>query len=551
MARSQTKIAGKAISLLLAFIVFSALVTSGCGGDGGSTLKGNVMAAPTTAKVNIIHKIVSRTLNSKVASLEISAFDGKGVPQMDPYVTAKRSEISLDVPVTSKSMRIVYLDSSNKPVGIYVKPVQLKVKEEYTIEDPAWEDADSQTCFTGIRLTPDAAKVKVGEMVRLDAFGQFEAEGATFEQSITAAAEWEAYNDKYVTNKQKGLFVGASVGETKVSAYYFNQIATSNITVFGADSEDFFVEKNLDRAIEIPLGYKLKDGVEPKLRLSDGSVDNAFKHPETNYSVEDDSIIEVVEDVNEQTHEIRGLIVYPRALGETTLTLTHTEEGKEFADIVITYKVSDETLKYIMAQPETDEVILGHTYMPAVIGVFNENCNWDVAHLCKDFISSDESVLEPQYDRERGEFIGFKSVSVGTATVTIIPPSGIQYMDEEGTAYDEWSILVTVKPAIIEYIEGSHSINQGPFSDVDEDTMTVDQTIEFQVIAVWSDDTDDNPHKTDVTNECTYTSTKPAVLEFSSVTPNKATALTPGVSVVNCIYGSAFEPIKFVITVEQ
>lgn len=497
------------------------------------------MPAPSTTKVNIIHKIVSKSINSKVASLEISAFDGKGVPQIDPYFTAKRSEISLDVPVTSKSMRIVYLDSSNRPVGIYVKPVQLKVKEEYTIEDPAWEDAESQTCFTGIRLTPDAPRVKIGEMVRLEAFGQFEAEGTSFEQSITADAEWEAYNDKYVTNKQKGLFVGASAGETKVSAYYFNQISTSNITVFSPDSEDFYVDKDLSKVTEIPMGYELKDYIEARLRLSDGTIVNAFltKYPVTTYTVEDKSVIGIDEEKDKETGEILGLFVVPKAVGETTLTLTHTEDGKEFADIVIPYKVTEETLKYIQTNPETDETIKGRMYQPRVNGFFNENCIWDVLHLCPYPESSDEGVLSPVID-ERQRFVGFQAAQTGTATITLYPPEDIKFVDEDGNVYDEWQMLITVNPAVIDRIEG---IIGG-----EELTIKVGESIEFGVKAIWSDGVE-----TDVTNECTYTSTKPAILEFSTVKPNVATGMAPGVSVVNCIYGSAFEPIRYVVTVEQ
>ena len=545
MARFQAKNAGKVLSLLLSLIAICAIATSGCSSDGGSTAKGNVMPAPSTTKVNIIHKIVSRSLDSKVASIEITAFDGKGVPQIDPYTTAKRSEINLDVPVTAKSMRLVYLDSSKKAIGIFVKPVQLKVKEEYTIEDPAWEDADSQTCFTGIRLNPNAAKVKVGEMVRLEAFGQFEAEGTAFEQSISNEAEWEAYNDKYVTNKQKGLFVGAAAGETKVIAYYFNQIATGDVTVFDPDSEDFYVDKDLSRVTEIPMDYGLRDYIEAKLRLSDGSITNAFTVPVTDYSVEDESVIKVVEDIDEFTQEIRGLYVYPKAIGESTLTLTHTEEDREFADIVIPYKVTEETLKYVQAEPETDEVIKGRGYKPIMLGFFNEQCIWVVFHLrAKDPVSSDSSVLKARYDLQTLEFIDFESVNPGTATITVYPPEGIMYVDEEGTAYEEWPILVTVKPAVIDHIEGI-------FPSGDERTIKVDDTITFTVTAVWTDDTDISPHKTDVTNECTFTSSKPAVLEFSSLTPNVATGMSPGVSVVNCIYGSAFDPIRYVITVEQ
>ncbi len=538
MARFQANKASKAFSLVFSLILLCGLMSAGCGSGGGSTAHGNVMAAPSTTKVNIIHKIVSKALNSKVAYLEITSFDGKGVPQMEPYVTAKRSEISLDVPVSSKSMRIVYQDSSHNPVGIYVKPVQLKVKEEYTIEDPAWQDADSQTCFTGIRLNPDAAKVKVGEMVHLEAFGQFAAENATFEQSITDVAGWEAYNDKFVSNRQGGVFVGVSAGETKVTAFYFDQIAIGDITIFSPDSEDFFIDKILTKPTEIPMGYDLFDPLVPSLRLTDGTVVNAFLYPETDYEVGDTSVLRIKEIKNDfgQLIEIQ---VYPRSLGETTLTFTHKEEGREFADIVINYIVSDETLKYIETFNTKGEVALGRGYNPGTIGYFNEDCRWDVLHLCT-AESSDETVMVPSRN-EFGFLVGYSTLSEGVAIGTVTPPEGIKFKDTDDVEYDEWSVEVTVNPAVIDHLEGNFS--------GDSISINVGDTITFEVIAVWSDDSDIRHHRTSVTNECTFTTSKPAVVEFSSLKPNEATGKAPGVSVVNCIYGSAFEPLRYAVTV--
>ncbi|MDO5297023.1 MAG: hypothetical protein Q4F00_10435 [bacterium] len=342
--------AGKARSLsttvLLALVFALGLTLSGCSHDDDEA-----PVETSYATLVVKHTLAyERSLGNDVEHLIISGYDSAGALTFEPKEFSRTTSYSIQVPVSTASVRLIYKDNAENKVGLYAQAVTLQKGSEYVISDPAWQDMDAQNFLTELTISPEDAVVESGNYLHLEAMGTFASGGSTFVQTVTDDADWSAAEgDSLLSSKGKGSYLASSssFGETEAQAAYAGVSASNAVTVLG---EDIYTYKNilpeeyteytyivpmcLDDAAHVQSQYASQYNFAPMAIRLPFYVDG--ENLQITFS--DDSVAES-EIVSEgESSSTQWLLFHPKSVGKTLVKIASvTGEGEEASEELLAY----------------------------------------------------------------------------------------------------------------------------------------------------------------------------------------------------------------------
>ncbi|MBQ7568103.1 hypothetical protein IJT17_04785, partial [bacterium] len=391
-------------ALLLALVFTLGLTLSGCSSDDEDTPE------VSYARLVVQHELsYERSLGNDIKNIILSGYDEKGMPTFAPSEYTRTTVITKSVPLTTKNVRLAYLNSDKEIVGLYVQAVALAQGEEYLINNPAWQDVDSQTFLKSLTITPGTATINQDEFVNFDVVGTFSANGATFEQNVTNEIVWSFAEDSIVLeNRGGGAFRGLLPGQVDVLATYGNVQAVANVFVLGDDGAIVHIGGiNIDpvdvNTYMIPMCLDDSEHVLPKYASDYDLAPAAFQvRVETNdesaaehidIEVSDEKVItaEFVTTVMEDS----WLLIRPVSIGDAVVTVTY-HQPKEDGTVedhlaLITVSTFDAKLVALYDRdaqylPEQVTVPRGERWQARIDGVFTDGEHvvfCDVSPICK------------------------------------------------------------------------------------------------------------------------------------------------------------------------
>lgn len=361
--------AGKARSLsttvLLALVFALGLTLSGCSHDDDET-----SVETNYATLVVKHTLAyERSLGNDVEHLIISGYDSAGALTFEPKKFSRTTSYSIQVPVSTASVRLIYEDSAANEVGIYAQAVTLQKGSEYVIADPAWQDMDAQNFLTELTISPEDAVVESGNYLHLEAMGTFASGGSTFVQTVTADADWSAAEgDSLLTSKGNGAYLASSLGETEALAAYAGVSASNAVTVLG---EEFYAYKNIlpeeytEYTYIVPMCLDDTAHVQSQYASQYNFAPMAIRLPfyidseNLQITFSDDSVAES-EIVSEgESGFTKWLLFHPKIVGKTIVKIASvTGEGEEATEELLAYlslETTDAKLKALLNEKITTE----------------------------------------------------------------------------------------------------------------------------------------------------------------------------------------------------
>ncbi len=514
-------------ALVLALVFTLGLTLSGCSHDDDDN-----PAEVSYANLVIKHSIVyGRSLDLNVERIILSGYDEAGESTIAPTEFTRMTNFTKTVPLTTKSVRLAYLDEENNIIGLYAQSVALQAGADYVIDDPAWQDLSSQKFLTSLTLSPEDSAINEDDYVHLTALGTF-SNGGTFVQDVTKEAEWSLADESHVLyNADKGVYCAFTTGQTEAVASYGGVSATATVTVLGTEgvlsvravnvSEDEITEGSylipmcLDDAANVLPKYASEYAFAP------AAFNVVYNGNDTNYwdnlkvtctkgNVVRPEIVTLTAPQNEKI-----LVLHPLGVGQTVVEVAYnngTVEHKAYISVETFEAKLDRLLNRNDGIPEAVEISHGGTFVPVITGVFKDVTGQrtsyaEVSGICgHEFTvergASEEPsfVLDGTYYVAGGEQTIIKTVyrddySISAAgdvcKHTLTAPDGIKIYSE---ANDENDIAVTSLDTLINIgdplelgieIEGMEPIEGFRFDGV---TLTEGETFNCVVNMLYSDE---------------------------------------------------------------
>ena len=336
--------------LLVALVCSLGVTIGGCSDSNDGPEKSKL------ATLVIKHDLVAeRSLSSLIKSIIVSGYNSSGRKSFSPETFGRVNIITKQVPVDTTSIRIVYLDVNGDPVGIYAQGVKLAAGQECLVEDPAWQDVESQTFLTGLTISPDTKTIGVGDVVQFAVSGQFTAEGGSFAQDMTDNVSWKIGSSSAILQDLgDGAFKGFLAGTETVTACFGAIEVAAKVEVVGATVRLEMVGENIE-PIEgvyyLPLAYDDKDNVLPEHStglnfmcpsfVANINVPDEELSKHVTVTVGDEEIVEYSDGCSEDQIFVK---LHPKKVGKTDVVVTYAQPVEGGNPIVHTGKVSVEVV---------------------------------------------------------------------------------------------------------------------------------------------------------------------------------------------------------------
>lgn len=228
---SPEKLGGPTLTQRLLLLLLAIMLTAGCGGGGGGTQPAAVTPPPSTAPVVLRHP-VNGAMPVNVTHVTFTGIDAAGSVVYGPHTRPVADEITLDLPVLVRTLRIEYLQGSNL-LGSVLVTLFLQPGQETVLDDP--DVVLAAPVLQTLAVSPAEASIADGTTQQFSVLGTY-SDGS--ELDLTSAVAWSTGNAGVATvsneTGSRGRATAQGTGQTRVTANLGQVSGSADLTVTAA-----------------------------------------------------------------------------------------------------------------------------------------------------------------------------------------------------------------------------------------------------------------------------------------------------------------------------
>ncbi len=458
------------VALLLAVGLGLGLFVTGCGDDDdGNKIDNKTKYAELVINHNLTY---SRGVDTGIVKFVLNGYNDEGLAQFPTTTYNRTTSIRKSVPVTTKSIRISYLDKDDNLVGLYVTKVALRGGAEYEIDDPAWQDIESQTYVQSISLSPDSIILDKGNYAQFTVMAKLSVDGEDCLQDVTDETTWILPNGRVILiDEGFGNLLAYNPGVVMLTADYLGATAEAKVTVLG---EGDYSVKAIARNVKIDEAEPERNTYWLPLKTDidfPGAVFNIIEPDVSNADIEgyyvkvEDTDIVTYEDRKDE-NKTRYALFKPKAVGTTTAFIYYKmidrETGEETTvGVNLAFTVYNGSSEHLLTKRLEFETNLGNGIDMELWQVYSDDDTGELVSTYVDyrpFAVVEQSPLEllataPICDLEdENLIIGFdnRSIAEGTTMVTLSDlDDQVVMLGEDVVGNGSVEFNVTVGPHIV------------------------------------------------------------------------------------------------------